>query len=96
MKKKNRTLDPPLEGVLKYNVDGVAREKPEPTGIGGILYNSRVDVLISFSKSIEVRDSNETEVLAIHEALRIYSSSFHKSLIVEGDLQYNFMGFVGW
>lgn len=31
------------------------------------------------------RDSNEGEVLDILEALRIYSSSFHGSLLVESD-----------
>ena len=38
-----------------------------------------------FSKSVGVRDSNEVEVLAILEALRIFSRSFMGSLIVESD-----------
>lgn len=38
-----------------------------------------------FSKGVGVRDSNETEVLAILEALRIFSESFQGSMIVDND-----------
>lgn len=38
-----------------------------------------------FSISIGVWDSNEAEVMAILEALRIFSRSFKGSLIVESD-----------
>lgn len=38
-----------------------------------------------FSKGVWIRDSNEAEVLAILEALRIFSRSFQGSLIVESD-----------
>lgn len=76
---------PPLEGVLDFNAYGVVRKKLGLADIGGVLCNSREDVLISISKSIRVRDSNEAEVLVILEALRIYSNSFDKSLILKSD-----------
>lgn len=60
-------------------------DEPNLIGIGEVLRNSRGEVLISFSKSIGDRDSNEAEVLAILEALRIYLGSLNKSLIMEND-----------
>ena len=55
---------------------GAARGKPGPTGAGGVLRNDKGVILSMFSKSVAVRDSNEAEVLAILEALRIFSRSF--------------------
>ena len=52
---------PPLEGVLKFNIDGISRDKPGPTVIGGVLRNFKCEVLTSFSKSIGIKDSNEVE-----------------------------------
>lgn len=38
-----------------------------------------------FSENVGVRDSNEPEVLAILEAIRIFTSSFRGSSIMESD-----------
>ena len=43
--KKVFSWAPPIEGVLKFNVDGAARGKPGPSGIGGVLRNSEGFVL---------------------------------------------------
>lgn len=59
--------------VLKFNVDGASRGKPRPTGIRCVLHNSKGEVLLMFSKHVEVCDSNVVEVLAILEALRLFS-----------------------
>lgn len=45
-----------------------------------------------FSKYVGVIESNESEVLAILEALCLFSASFHGKLIVESD----FMNAVSW
>lgn len=42
-------------------------------------------MLIFFSKPIEIKDSNDGEVLAILEALRLYFGLFRESLILESD-----------
>ena len=42
-------------------------------------------MLFMFSKNVGIKESNEAEVLAILEALRIFSSTFKESLIVESD-----------
>lgn len=42
-------------------------------------------ILCLFSEEEGIRDSNEVEVLAISEVLRIFSRSFHGRLIVESD-----------
>lgn len=57
-KKKKKIImhwSPPLEGVLDFNADEVARKKLGLADIGGVLCSSREDVLISISKSIEVK-----------------------------------------
>lgn len=76
---------PSLEGVLKFNVDSAKRGKPEPTGIG-VLRNSKGEVvLFLFPKNVGIKGSNETEVVAILEALHRFATSFQDKLIVESD-----------
>ncbi|XVF79235.1 hypothetical protein PTKIN_Ptkin14bG0204400 [Pterospermum kingtungense] len=65
---------PPL-GYVKFNVDGASLGKPGQEGIGGILCDHQGRVLIRFSKSIGLADSNLAELLAIREALIVFSSS---------------------
>lgn len=76
----------PSEGVLKFKVDWAARGKPGPTGIVGVLHNSKGEVLLSFLNPIRIKDSNEALVLATLEALRLYVSSFYDLLVAESDL----------
>lgn len=45
--------------------------KPGLAGIGGVLRNDRGVILCMFSKGVGIRDSNEADVLAILETLRI-------------------------
>ena len=73
-------------GVLKFNADGAAKGKPDLAAIGGVLRNQKGEVLFMFSKDAGIKDSNEAEVLAILEALRIFHTSFHHYFIVESDL----------
>lgn len=51
--------------VLKFNVDGAAREKSGPVGIGEVLHISGGEVLVLFSKPISYMESNEVEVMAV-------------------------------
>ena len=86
-KKATPWICPPLDS-LKFNVDGSARGKPGPAGIGGVLRDCKMRVKAVFSKTIGVADSNLAELLAVQEALKIFAStrwaSTHK-LIVESD-----------
>ena len=78
---------PPL-GSLKFNVDGSARGKPGPAGIGGVLRDCMAATKVVFSKAIGVADSNVAELLAIREALRIFAASKWVSshrIIIESD-----------
>ena len=76
---------PPPIGVSKLNVVGAARGKPGQAGIGGVLRNSKWEILFMFSKHVGLHDSNEAEVLAILEALWWFSRNFNGSLVVESD-----------
>lgn len=46
---------PPLPGVLEFNVDGVARGKIGPLGIGGVLHNMEGLTFIFFSELVGIR-----------------------------------------
>lgn len=52
---------PPV-GVLKFNVDGLARGKPGITSIGGVLWNAKGEVFLLLSKNVEIKLSDEAEV----------------------------------
>lgn len=67
-------------------MDGVARGMPSPMGVGGVLHNTGVVVLATFSKHVSILKSNETKVLALLEALGIFVPFSHFKLVVESDL----------
>ncbi|XVF23464.1 hypothetical protein REPUB_Repub13aG0041100 [Reevesia pubescens] len=77
MKKKTITTNwiAPPSGVLKFNVDGSAYEKPGPAGIGGVLQDEAGAVKLIFSKSIGIADSNVVELLAVKEAFLVFVAS---------------------
>ncbi|OMO61164.1 Endonuclease/exonuclease/phosphatase [Corchorus capsularis] len=80
-------IKPPI-GYLKFNVDGSARGKPGPGGIGGILRDHEGNCMVEFSKSVGRVDSNEAEFCVIREAILIYSASpwaLSHPLIIESD-----------
>lgn len=44
-------------GFLRFNMDAVARRKPGPAGIAGVLHDEKGNVLFSFSKRLGVQYS---------------------------------------
>ena len=86
--KRSILWDPlPFES-LKFNVDGAARSKPGPTGIGGVFRDCNAAVKAIFSGSIGVVDSNMAKLLAVREALKVFVASRWASshrLIIESD-----------
>lgn len=80
----------PKVGELKFNVDEAAMGKLGPTGVGGVLCDNQGVVVAIFSKHVGL-ESNETEVVAILEALWIYSPSFHEKLMAESDSMNNIL-----
>lgn len=55
---------------MNFTVDG-ARQKPGMLGIGGVLFNSRGEVLM-LSKNIGIKDYNKAEVMAILKVVRMF------------------------
>lgn len=51
------------------NVNGVIRDKPGPPDICGILCNNKRKMLLTFSNSIGLHNSNEAKVMTIVKAL---------------------------
>ncbi|XWS48374.1 hypothetical protein CRYUN_Cryun13aG0071000 [Craigia yunnanensis] len=60
---------------LKFNIDGSSRGKLGPVGIGGVLRDNTAAIKLVFSKAIGVANSNVAELLAVREALSVYTSS---------------------
>ena len=78
---------PPI-GFLKFNVDGLAIDKPGPTGIGEVLRDDFENVKIVFSKAVGIIDSNLAELLAVRETFIVFAvSKWAKthSLLIESD-----------
>ncbi|EOY03046.1 Uncharacterized protein TCM_017467 [Theobroma cacao] len=75
-------------GKVKFNVDKAAIECLSEAGIGGLLRNEKGEILIRFSKTIGMRDSNLAEYLGIREAFILFSNSIwanNYSLIIKSD-----------
>ena len=66
-------------GVLKFNVDEAARGKI--TGIGRALHNHYSLTSLSSSCFNGVNDSDEAEIFAILELLKLFRVSFHEPWI---------------
>ncbi|XVE94323.1 hypothetical protein REPUB_Repub01dG0271300 [Reevesia pubescens] len=69
-------------------MDGSVVGKPGSTSIGGMLRNEDSVVMIVFSKSVGIADSNEAEFLAIKKAFLIFVASkwvTSYNLIIESD-----------
>ena len=65
---------PPDLGYLKFNVDGSAKGKPGPAGMGGVLRNSYGKVLCLFSVHLGTLDSNIAELFAIKKATELIAA----------------------
>ncbi|KAL4379672.1 hypothetical protein GQ457_02G030790 [Hibiscus cannabinus] len=79
---------PPLPGNLKFNADGAVQGSLGQAVIGGVLRDHDGKVIVKFSKSISHSDPATAELLAIKEALLIFSNlnlSNHQYLEVESD-----------
>lgn len=74
-----------LPSVLKFNMDGAARGKLSPVYCGVVRHSKGEDLLFLKHVGSDFRGYNEMEVLAILEALRLYSRAFRYKLIVESD-----------
>ena len=74
-----------LLGVLKFNMDGALRGKLGPTGIRGVLHNSKGDIIIMFFEHVRVCGSNEAEVLPILESPQLSLKKINELLIVESN-----------
>lgn len=66
-------------------MDEAVRGKPGPAVVRGVLCNNDGKVLAMISKHVGCMESNEVEVVAILEALRLFASSFNSKLEVESD-----------
>ncbi|XVE68767.1 hypothetical protein DITRI_Ditri09bG0096200 [Diplodiscus trichospermus] len=64
----------PAAGEVKFNVDGASLGKPGQTGIRGVLRDHQGNVIIRFSRSVGVADSNLAELMAVRKAFILFLS----------------------
>ncbi|WRX17882.1 Ribonuclease H domain - like 10 [Theobroma cacao] len=86
--KVSSTWTPPPYGTLKLNINGAAKGKPGPAGIGGVLRDHQDVIKGTFSHNIGIKDSNFAEFQAIHEGLKFFLASpwaSNSDLEVESD-----------
>ncbi|KAK3218963.1 hypothetical protein Dsin_012933 [Dipteronia sinensis] len=79
---------PSLDGTLKFNVDGSSRDNPGPSGIGGIMRDSKGYILCMFSSYFGFGSSALAEVQAILKACHLCVSDCCPSdvrIIIESD-----------
>lgn len=74
-----------IEGILKFNVNSAARGKLEPTSIVGVLRSDKRAMLIKFSKSMAIKNSNKAKVMAILKALRMLDDVYNVKLVMKSD-----------
>ncbi|KAK2654882.1 hypothetical protein Ddye_014738 [Dipteronia dyeriana] len=75
---------PPINDVLKFNVDGAVRIEEGCAGIGEILHNSKGVVLCSFFAFVGKADAISTELWAIHKACCL---CMMRSSLIERNIQ---------
>lgn len=84
----------PRLGFFKFGIDGAARGKLGLVGIRSVLWNIKGEILFPFSKHKGLKNLM-TKVMAILEALRIFSPSFRGKPIVQSDSSSTlFLGFL--
>ncbi|KAK6289370.1 hypothetical protein POUND7_000911 [Theobroma cacao] len=79
----------PNDGWIKFNIDSASRGNPRESSIGGVLKDDEEAIKIMFTKPIGVNEVNMTEVLAIREAFKLFSTSkwvMNWSFLIESDL----------
>ncbi|KAL4318837.1 hypothetical protein GQ457_18G015900 [Hibiscus cannabinus] len=65
----------PSKGFLKFNTDGAVGGSFGEAGIGGCLRDENSKTLLYFSQSAGVTDVITPEILALKEAIKLYSNS---------------------
>src|ERR1044072_5845772 len=73
---------PPQLGAVKFNVDGSALGSPGVTGIGGVLRNSRKEIIGFFSFCTGLGFAYEDEVYDIHFALLLCQQYVIRNVVI--------------
>lgn len=78
-------MDKAEPGFHKLNVDGVVKRETEPGRNRGVVHDDSGRLLLAFSKSTCVIESNEVKLLAIGRAIFLWSRCGNGNLIIEED-----------
>ncbi|XP_077251965.1 uncharacterized protein LOC143891223 [Tasmannia lanceolata] len=67
--------DPPREGFFKLNFDGSSFRNLGPAAVGGLLRDYVEETCWAFLFPTGIADSNEAEITAVHEGVRLIDPS---------------------
>ena len=76
---------PPLNNIIKVNVDGSSLSNPGRSGFGGLIRNNIGDWFLGFSGFCGITSCLAAELYAIFHGLRIEYGGGHKNIIFESD-----------
>jgi ribonuclease HI len=80
-----RNWKPPPSGSLKLNFDGAAKGNPGRTGLGGVIRDSKGNIIRLYAGSLGNSTNNAAEFGALETGLEILSREGMTNAIVEGD-----------
>ncbi|XP_019233381.1 PREDICTED: uncharacterized protein LOC109213985 [Nicotiana attenuata] len=75
----------PNQGCIKVNTDGSYIRENNEAGIGGIVRNSNVDLIMAFSRVVQCDNSNTAEALATEFGLKWCKLQGYTNFILELD-----------
>jgi len=81
---------PPLNNIIKVNVDGSSLSNPGRSGFGGLIRNNNGDWLLGFSGFCSITSCLAAELYAIFHGLRIAYDAGHMNIILESDSRMTF------
>jgi ribonuclease HI len=80
-----RNWKPPPSGSLKLNFDGAAKGNPGRTGLGGVIRDSKGNIIRLYAGSLGNSTNNAAEFRALETGLEILNREGMTNAIVEGD-----------
>jgi len=76
---------PPLDNIIKVNVDGSSLSNPGRSGFGGLIKNNNGDWLLGLSGFCGITSCMAAELYVIFHCLRIAYDAGHRNIILESD-----------
>jgi len=78
---------PPLEGYLKYNIDGASKGNSGIAGYGGVLRNAEGSIVFIFHCHLGTATNNMAELMAMEQCLDLLKQNNCLNVMIEANLE---------